>query len=514
MVLNAWIVERWYDDLLYWNPARFGRLSQISLPKDSCWIPDTTIYNSLIMDEAESKRLINVKITTIPKKKTALVELLYPTLYKISCLLDLTFFPFDIQACKMTMGSWTHDNRAINYFPYNGSNKPAISTKHCLSNEEWNIVGTKVIRSEVKFDCCKNNYTLLDFYIHIQRKPLFYLVNLIAPTGIITLIAIVGFFSSPTVNDVREEKMTLGITTLLSMSILLFMISDKMPSMGSSVPLIGWFYASNMTLIGTATLAASIVIYTQKKGIVGHRPSRSTMKWARRVGKMLLIKMPLLMLQAYALKAKQEKMKKQESQRKMSVWQRWQKIGKELRKPPTGANASLMEENSPSRKTTVEMNPRDLIKLKKQRFKRRSITELTLGSINSEAMRYADEEQQSSEEDKSFNESNNVNGSIGGMEHQHFSNSRTTSFSSPHQIHHINKTYFLDNNNEYFNGEGLIDLQNLTALQKRNLAQIEWDWIAAVIERGFLILFLILFFCCAIGVLIIGAYYCFFATID
>uniref|UniRef100_A0A914PZJ3 Neurotransmitter-gated ion-channel ligand-binding domain-containing protein n=1 Tax=Panagrolaimus davidi TaxID=227884 RepID=A0A914PZJ3_9BILA len=94
----------------------------------------------------------------------------------------------------MTMGSWTHDNHAINYFPYNGSNKPAISTKHCLSNEEWNIVGTKVIRSEVKFDCCKYNYTLLDFYIHIQRKPLFYLVNLIAPTGIITLIAIVGFF--------------------------------------------------------------------------------------------------------------------------------------------------------------------------------------------------------------------------------------------------------------------------------------------------------------------------------
>uniref|UniRef100_A0AC34FCP5 Uncharacterized protein n=1 Tax=Panagrolaimus sp. ES5 TaxID=591445 RepID=A0AC34FCP5_9BILA len=378
MVLNAWIVERWYDDLLYWNPARFGGLSQISLPKDSCWIPDTTIYNSLTMDEAESKRLINVKITTIPKKKTALVELLYPTLYKISCLLDLTFFPFDMQSCKMTMGSWTHDNKAINYFPYNGSNKPAISTKHCLSNEEWTIIGTKVMRSEIKFDCCANNYTLLDFYIHIRRKPLFYLVNLIAPTGIITLIAIVGFFSSPTVNDVREEKMTLGITTLLSMSILLFMISDKMPSMGSSVPLIGWFYASNMTLIGTATLAASIVIYTQKKGIVGHRPSRSTMKWARRFGKMLMIKMPLLMLQAYALKAKQEKMKKQESQRKMSVWQRWQKIGKDLRRP-TGATASLLGDNSPSRKTTLtDMNqPRDLTKHKRMRFKKRSITELT-----------------------------------------------------------------------------------------------------------------------------------------
>jgi hypothetical protein len=477
------------------------------------------------MNEAESKRLINVKITTIPKRKTALVELLYPTLYKISCLLDLRFFPFDIQACKMTMGSWTHDNKAINYFPYNDSNKPAISMRHCIENEEWSIVGTKVIRSEIKFDCCANNYTLLDFYIHVQRKPLFYLVNLIAPTGIITLIAIVGFFSSPTVNDVREEKMTLGITTLLSMSILLFMISDKMPSMGSSVPLIGWFYASNMTLIGTATLAASIVIYTQKKGIVGHRPSRNTMRWARGFGRILMIKMPLLMLQAYALKAKQEKerRKKQESRRKQSVWQKWQNIGKDLRRP-TGATASLFEGNSTSRKTTTtEMNMEDLTKLKtmedfakfkKLRYKRRSITELTLGSFNqynSEALRYADEEAQSSEEDKSIN--SNANGSLVGVENPNFSKSRTTSFSSPHNIHNV-KSQYTENNNEYFNGEGSLDLLNLTALQKRNLAQIEWDWIAAVIERGFLLLFLLLFLVCVLGTLAIGAYYCFFATID
>ncbi|KAL3110447.1 hypothetical protein niasHT_019308 [Heterodera trifolii] len=58
-----------------------------------------------------------------------------------------------------------------------------------------------------------DNYTLLEFKLHIQRRPLFYLVNLIIPTSIITLIAIVGFFSSSTVNDVRDEKISLGITT-------------------------------------------------------------------------------------------------------------------------------------------------------------------------------------------------------------------------------------------------------------------------------------------------------------
>lgn len=66
---------------------------------------------------------------------------------------------------------------------------------------------------------------------------------------VITLIAIVGFFSSSTVNDLREEKISLGITTLLSMSILIFMVSDQMPSTSSFIPLIGRWKAERKILI-------------------------------------------------------------------------------------------------------------------------------------------------------------------------------------------------------------------------------------------------------------------------
>ncbi|KAK6733137.1 hypothetical protein RB195_017103 [Necator americanus] len=85
------------------------------------------------MDDDDTRRLLNAKLTTRGKEKGALVELLYPTIYKLSCLLDL---------------------------------------------------------------------------------------------------------SSSSINELREEKITLGITTLLSMSILIFMVSDKMPSTSSFIPLI------------------------------------------------------------------------------------------------------------------------------------------------------------------------------------------------------------------------------------------------------------------------------------
>ena len=38
-----------------------------------------------------------------------LVEWKPPAIYKSSCLIDVEFFPYDIQTCFLKMGSWTYD---------------------------------------------------------------------------------------------------------------------------------------------------------------------------------------------------------------------------------------------------------------------------------------------------------------------------------------------------------------------------------------------------------------------
>ncbi|VDN50698.1 unnamed protein product [Dracunculus medinensis] len=266
--------------MLSWNRSQFDNITMILLPHQSVWYPDTTLYNSLEMDDANSKRMMKVKIISGDKNKPAIVELLYPSMYKFSCMLNLRFFPYDIQNCEIIFGSWTHDNKAVDY-EANSDGENAIGSNHLLENEEWQLLGSQVEKKEVKYECCVNNYTLLVYKLHIRRKPLFYLVNLVAPTSFITLIAIFGFFSTPTINDIREEKISLGITTLLSMSILILMVSDKMPSTSSFIPLIGWFYFSMMLLISAATLAATVINSVQKKGTLGNRPSEQVMYWVR-----------------------------------------------------------------------------------------------------------------------------------------------------------------------------------------------------------------------------------------
>jgi hypothetical protein len=74
---------------------------------------------------------------------------------------------FSLQHCVMTFGSWTHDNKNIDYFAYddsadkivptlmgNGSSgggggggeqgptRGGIGIEHCIPNEGWNILST------------------------------------------------------------------------------------------------------------------------------------------------------------------------------------------------------------------------------------------------------------------------------------------------------------------------------------------------------------------------------------
>uniref|UniRef100_A0A8R1HK45 Uncharacterized protein n=1 Tax=Caenorhabditis japonica TaxID=281687 RepID=A0A8R1HK45_CAEJA len=327
MELYQIISVRWTDHLLGWDPEKFGNNTEIMLPHHNIWLPDTTLYNSLVMKDDENRRLLHAKVTTLGEGNGAFIELLYPTIYKLSCLLNLRFFPFDVQTCRLLFGSWTFDNTKIDYFAFNKTT--AIGTANCIENEGWNVLSTNVIRHENKYECCPNNYTLLEFRLTIQRKPLYYIINLIIPTSIITFISIIGFFSTSSINEPREEKITLGITTLLSMSILIFMVSDKMPSTSSFIPLIGLFYTSMILLISFSTICSSIVIYVQKQGNIGNPPSKNLMNIARGVNRFIRMEMPLIMKQAYAQKAREEKLRRQQLGRKQSLWTRVYKLARE-----------------------------------------------------------------------------------------------------------------------------------------------------------------------------------------
>ena len=91
------------------------------------------------MKSEDARRLMNAKLKTNGKDESVYVELLYPTIYKFSCLLNIYYFPFDSQICRMTFGSWTYDKMGIDYVPYSEH----VGTSNFLENEGWSIKAFK-----------------------------------------------------------------------------------------------------------------------------------------------------------------------------------------------------------------------------------------------------------------------------------------------------------------------------------------------------------------------------------
>lgn len=111
-----------------------------------------------------------------------------------------------------------------------------------------------------KFVCCPEPWVLLEASLVVRRKPLYYIVNLVIPTSVITMVAVTGFFTAASTSSERREKLSLGIDSLLAMSILMMMVSEQMPTTSDYVPLFGLFYLTIILVIFVGTIFTAFIL--------------------------------------------------------------------------------------------------------------------------------------------------------------------------------------------------------------------------------------------------------------
>jgi hypothetical protein len=87
----------------------------------------------------------------------------------------------------------------------------------------------------------------------MRRRPLFYVFNMILPCFLITIVAFLGFCVPSDSGIISSfnflisiycksgEKVSIGVTTLLSMTVFLMLVTDSMPPNSESLPIIGIF---------------------------------------------------------------------------------------------------------------------------------------------------------------------------------------------------------------------------------------------------------------------------------
>ena len=154
-----------------------------------------------------------------------------PARMRSSCKVDITFFPFDKQKCKMKFGSWTYDQAQVDIV----NKSDLIDLSNYITNGEWSLLDTKIIRNEVVYPIGDEVYPDVTVTFHIQRRVLYYILNIIFPCVWLNILSLLSFCLPPDAG----EKVTLGITVLLSYSVFMLLIAENMPPTSEFVPLIG-----------------------------------------------------------------------------------------------------------------------------------------------------------------------------------------------------------------------------------------------------------------------------------
>ncbi|XP_030200762.1 neuronal acetylcholine receptor subunit alpha-2 [Gadus morhua] len=265
MTTNVWLKQEWNDYKLSWNPSDYDNVTSIRVPSELIWVPDIVLYNNADGEFAVTH------MTKAHLFHTGKVRWVPPAIYKSSCSIDVTFFPFDQQNCKMKFGSWTYDKAKIDLEPI----EVAVDLSNYWESGEWAIINAVGTYNTKKYDCCHEIYPDITYFFIIRRLPLFYTINLIIPCLLISCLTVLVFYLPSDCG----EKITLCISVLLSLTVFLLLITEIIPSTSLVIPLIGEYLLFTMIFV---TLSIVITVFVLN---VHHRsPGTHQMPlWVHRV---------------------------------------------------------------------------------------------------------------------------------------------------------------------------------------------------------------------------------------
>ncbi|NXJ71820.1 ACHA6 protein, partial [Rostratula benghalensis] len=266
----------WNDYKLQWDPREYDGIEFVRVPADKIWKPDIVLYNNAVGDfqvEGKTKALLRYDgmITWTP-----------PAIFKSSCPMDITFFPFDHQNCSLKFGSWTYDKAKIDLLIIGSK----VDMNDFWENSEWEIVDASGYKHDIKYNCCEEIYTDITYSFYIRRLPMFYTINLIIPCLFISFLTVLVFYLPSDCG----EKVTLCISVLLSLTVFLLVITETIPSTSLVIPLVGEYLLFTMIFV-----TLSIVITVFVLNIHYRTPTTHTMpKWVKTVFLSLLPKVLLM----------------------------------------------------------------------------------------------------------------------------------------------------------------------------------------------------------------------------
>ncbi|XP_068175436.1 5-hydroxytryptamine receptor 3A [Antennarius striatus] len=242
-----WLRLYWHHEFLVWEPDQCDGVTKISLPVKKLWSPDIIVYEFVDDDVSQACPYVYVNHTG---------QIRWDRMLRLvsACNLKIFSFPFDVQNCTFTFGSYMHTIKDVRVSPALTFQEMSKNSKRYLeASGEWELVDILGETSILQFGI--DEWDIITFWVVIKRRPVLYVVNLLIPSSFLMLIDILSFYLPPHSVDRASFKMTL----ILGYTVFLLIMNDLLPSTANGTPIIGIYFSVCLALMVISLLETVII---------------------------------------------------------------------------------------------------------------------------------------------------------------------------------------------------------------------------------------------------------------
>uniref|UniRef100_W5MT65 5-hydroxytryptamine receptor 3A-like n=1 Tax=Lepisosteus oculatus TaxID=7918 RepID=W5MT65_LEPOC len=245
--LHVLCTQRWKDEFLSWDPAEFSGLSHFTLPVSSVWTPDIIVREAVSVGRVEADAFVSVN-------STGWVQHIEPLLLVLRCDLAMFHFPFDSQRCNLTFGPNLHTVEDVELVPERSAGAVLNASRQSIRHGEWELLSIRTYSfTETQGS---HSYSRITFQVEMGRSSLFYVVNLIVPSGFVMLIDLAGF----AIPVESAERIPFKVTLLLGYTVFLVLVNDLLPPFRENTPILGVYFVVCLAFLSLSVGESMILL--------------------------------------------------------------------------------------------------------------------------------------------------------------------------------------------------------------------------------------------------------------
>ena len=245
VTVGLWTRLTWKDEYLTWNTSDTEITSIISVDSKNIWIPDFVLGNFL--RPAEFLKPEHIGRATVRNDGHITIWTNQEIEFGIEAA--IASYPFDTQKCHIFVYSWSYTAELVSLHLKTNN----ITTDIFGFNGEWSVEDASVGNYTDTFE--NQLYDYVTFTFSLKRKWLYFVINIMGPIVLTSVLNIVCFLLPPE----SGEKVSLSITIFLTLAVFQNVVNSALPESSDGLSILV-IYIGLQLIDSVLTITLTVII--------------------------------------------------------------------------------------------------------------------------------------------------------------------------------------------------------------------------------------------------------------